>query len=450
MIIFVTVSIIIVAFLVDTSLNKISDLFTGQTPLGWRIFVFIVIGIIYLTGQFLLLGFVKSKIQETRTRLKLRLNIIHKMAMITQSALTAIFLFVLLEMFALSNYNVAILIVATAISYLAACIMLGLLAIRFFSWFKLRKNLTVLLYGLSSVILLFNAALTLILVSVLILALPMELPSTHTTSNPPFFGPGSYVDTLNSAYITSSVLSFLLTWIATALLLGHYSRKLGRIKYWAIVSVPLVYFLSQFPSFSLNIFASLLSSEPIFYGIVLSVIFTVSKAAGGILFGVALWIMARSIRRGSVVRDYMIISAFGFALLFVSNQAIVLSNAFYPPFGVATISFMGLSSYLILIGIYSSAISVSEDSVLRQSIRTFAMKESKLLDSIGTAQMHQEIEKKVIDFTKRNQDKMAEETGIQSSLTEEDMKQYLEQVISEVQKKKTSTDGNNNKNRRNG
>ena len=93
-------------------------------------------------------------------------------------------------------------------------------------------------------------------------------------------------------------------------------------------------------------------------------------------------------------------------------------------------------SYLLLIGVYSSSISVAEDSNLRRSIRSFAMKESKLLDSIGTAQMEQEIQRKVITFTKRIQDNMTEETGIQSSLTDEDMKEYLEQVIREVKSSK--------------
>jgi polyhydroxyalkanoate synthesis regulator protein len=121
-------------------------------------------------------------------------------------------------------------------------------------------------------------------------------------------------------------------------------------------------------------------------------------------------------------------------LLFSSNQAAGLVLIPYPPFGLVTVSFFGLASYLLLIGIYSSAISVAEDSNLRRSIRSFAMKESRLLDSIGTAQMEEEIQKKVITFTRRNQDRMAEETGIQSSLTDEDMKEYLEQVIREVKK----------------
>jgi hypothetical protein len=38
----------------------------------------------------------------------------------------------------------------------------------------------------------------------------------------------------------------------------------------------------------------------------------------------------------------------------------------------------------------------------------------------------EEIQKRVIELTKQNQDRVVEESGIQSSLTEEDMKQYLQ------------------------
>jgi hypothetical protein len=218
------------------------------------------------------------------------------------------------------------------------------------------------------------------------------------------------------------------------LLLNPYSRRFGKKKYWFIVSLPLVYFLSQFPLFFLNLFAPLLNADPVFYGIVLSVIFVVSKAAGGILFGIAFWLLARTLGRENVVRQYMIVAAMGFVLLFVGDQAPVLVNAPYPPLGLASISFIGLGSFMILIGIYSSAISVSEDSKLRQTIRNYTLKESRLLDSIGTAQMEQEIQKKVITLTKQNQERLAEESGIQPSLTEDDMKSYLQEVIKEIQK----------------
>ena len=57
--------------------------------------------------------------------------------------------------------------------------------------------------------------------------------------------------------------------------------------------------------------------------------------------------------------------------------------------------------------------------------------------------MEQEIEKRVLAATRKTQELMAEETGIQSSLSEDDMKQYLEQVIREVKMQKTTTGKNN-------
>jgi hypothetical protein len=102
-------------------------------------------------------------------------------------------------------------------------------------------------------------------------------------------------------------------------------------------------------------------------------------------------------------------------------EAILLVNIFYPPFGLVTVSFMGLSSYLLLLGVYSSAISVSEDSKLRQSIRQVTLSEPRLLDSIGTAQMEQEIQKRMVAVMRKTRDLMTEETGVQSSLNEDDI-----------------------------
>jgi hypothetical protein len=54
--------------------------------------------------------------------------------------------------------------------------------------------------------------------------------------------------------------------------------------------------------------------------------------------------------------------------------------------------------------------------------------------------MEQQIQRRVIAVTKQNQDKLVEETGIQSTLTEVEMKQYVDQVIKEVMGKKATTD----------
>ena len=177
--------------------------------------------------------------------------------------------------------------------------------------------------------------------------------------------------------------SYVSFWFSTALLLYHYSERLGRAKYWISLSIPLLFFISQFMPLFVDLFSTLRESEPILFSLIYTVIFTLSKPVGGILFGVAFWIVARSLPHNSIVRDYFIISAFGIVLLFTSNQAMILVSFTYPPFGLVTVSFLGISSYLILVGIYSSAISVSQDISLRKSIKSHALKEVKLLESIG-------------------------------------------------------------------
>jgi hypothetical protein len=165
-------------------------------------------------------------------------------------------------------------------------------------------------------------------------------------------------------------------------------------------------------------------------------VFSVSKPVGGILFGIAFWSISRSIRR-SAIRDYMIISAYGIMLLFTSNQAIVLITAPYPPFGLATISFMVLASYLISTGVYSSAISIAQDVKLRQSLRiSVEEQQSNLLDNIGSSQMEQEVRKKVVKVMKDLSYQTEEKTGIQTSLEEQDIKEYLNKVIEEVKEKR--------------
>lgn len=327
------------------------------------------------------------------------------------------------------DHNVQFLQVVVWINYLFVIALLGFLSLRFLSWFKSNHNLVMLAYSLAIMMISINVGFTVLYVTDELTGKPTNIQSELT----PLAPYSSVYNVFNSGYAITSVMSFILTWIATVLLLHSYSKRVGRAKYWILVSIPLVYFLSQFQPLFLDVLTPFRLSEPVLFGVVYTLFFSATVPAGGILFGIAFWSVARKMGRNKV-KQYMMISAYGMMLLFSSNQAAGLILAPYPPFGLVTVAFFGLASYLIFLGIYSSAISVAEDSTLRQSIRRFAIKESKLLDSIGTAEMEREIQRKVVVFTKRNQEQMLEETGIASSLTEQDVKEYLELVINDVVK----------------
>jgi adenylylsulfate kinase-like enzyme len=97
---------------------------------------------------------------------------------------------------------------------------------------------------------------------------------------------------------------------------------------------------------------------------------------------------------------------------------------------------MVLASYLVTLGVYSSATSVSEDSRLRQTIRKIALRESQFLDVIGTAQMEQELQRRVIAIYAKTKNSMLNETGISSSIDENDIKSYLQEIVEEVKVEK--------------
>jgi hypothetical protein len=427
--IFVLICFVISVLIFDTSIVKISAITGGLSATSTSIAIFAVMCVIFAVGQYLILGFVRRVNEKRIANRRLRLSTIGRAVSTIQYALIAIFASLIIQMLFTSSYNVLILEIVTWINYILAIALLGFLSQRFLSWFKSNHNPVVLAYSLAIMMISINAVFTVLYVTNELTSKPGNIQPEITPVAPY----GSVYDIFNSGYVITSVMSFILTWVATVLLLHNYSRKLGRAKYWILVTIPLVYFLSQFQPLFLNVFEPFRLSEPILFGVVYTLFFSATIPVGAILFGIAFWSVARNMS-SNTVKQYMMISAYGMMLLFSSNQAAGLVLVPYPPFGLVTVSFFGLSSYLFLIGIYSSSISVAEDSNLRRSIRSFAMKESKLLDSIGTAQMEQEIQKNVITFTKRIQDRMTEESEIQSSLTEEDMKEYLEQVIREVKK----------------
>ena len=428
-IISICVLVIVLTLIVDTYTVSYSTFSWSTYDLN--IDTFIIIALVFIAGHYLLLDFIKRKSKEIRSKRRDQLHIIHKAVTMINYAILAIFIFVILQIFITSHYNLVGIIAATTISYSLAITMMTLLAYKFLSWFQSNRNYVVLLYGLSAAALSINTGLTLSLVGVVSLDLPTDI-HTLAGSFRPGFTPGSLTALLNTAYTISSIVSFTITWIATTMLLRHYSKRLGNTIYWIAIGIPMIYYLGQFVYLFINPF-SFLNSDPFSYGIVLMTMFLLSKPVGGALFGFAFWDIARKLDQGPV-RDYMIISAYGFMLFFISNQAAVVFPVIsYPPFGLATTLFTGLSSYFIMVGIYSSAISISEDSEIRRSIKRFAIKESKLLDSIGLANMEQEIQKRALGIAKQHEKTMMEQTGIESSLDEDDMKEYLEQVIKEVQ-----------------
>jgi hypothetical protein len=388
------------SLIADTLIAKIYTFTTNQAFSSWRFASFVIISAIFVVGQYLVLEFVKKRIKEISSKSKFSVQRIHTIVTITQYIIAIIVAFITLQVIVSSQYYNFEIMTCVTISYGLAIILLGLLSFRFFSWFRVYGNIGILLYGISSIMILANVCLTIAFADILLTQQPsISRPHTGFAYPPQFLVTLSSTSIINHSFIISSIGAYATFWLATSILLRYYSEKLGRVKYWTLLSIPLVYFALQFlPSFA-NSLLSVMELSPISIGIIYTIIFTLSKPIGGILFGIAFWFVARSIPRNTIVRRYFIMASFGIILLFASNQAIVLVTNTYPAFGLVTASTVGLSSYLLFLGIYASALSVAQNEKLRHSIRKVALDESKLLGSIGSAQQERELQSLVMRMT---------------------------------------------------
>jgi signal transduction histidine kinase len=426
--IFLVIAFLVVALMIDALFVSIPDFIQDRIISGPGIALFILITAAYIIGQFFILKFVKERTKEIRARSSL-LQTTHKIVTWAQYVLVAIFVSVVLEILVTRQYHLVNLIAATVISYGLNVFLLGLFATRLLKWYKSNRNsIVMMLYSICALALAFTSAAA-VIADFNNLIIKDQVINSRSPIVFPSFDPGTLSSLLSDIYRQSSIVSTLLVWCTTVLLLYHYVdklSKLGRVKFWVLMTIPLIYFLSNILLY-FDLYIPETDSESFYYYSFLSL----NATAAGVLFGLSFRIVAKSIRPNSAVRDYIIISAYGFALLFIVNVA-TLTPTPYPPFGLAAVSTMGLSAYLIYVGIYSAAVSMSGDINLRQTIRKSAIEEAKLLVSIGSAQMQQQLEKKVLESARTNAKVMTNNTGVQFSMTEGDMRRYLNSVLKDI------------------
>jgi hypothetical protein len=434
-VVLVVVAATIIGVIVETGIIRVSG-FVNVIDTSATVKIFVGVGIFCIVSQLIILNFVSNKIGKSFGPLKsFSMKIINKGTVIVQLGIIVFLVLVLLEVALTATYNKNFVIAVIILSFLTAASMMAFLAWRFIIWFRSNKNGLILAYLIASLAISISAIAGMIY-------LLDQLFYQPGVVHPKIYGEFiTHVPKGNSslvyAYTISSAIAFILLWIGTVLLLQSYRNKLGPRKYWIIISIPLLYFLSQFQPIILNFLLNYASDNPMVFSLVYIVMVDVSRPIGGVLFGLTFIQISRKLQNQEV-KGYLVISGIGFLLLLVSYQSQALITAPFPPLGLLSCSYFGLSSYLIFIGIYFSAVSTSQDSKLRASIRRSVETEIRFIGTIGGAEMDNRILEKVLMTSKNISEKIPEETGISGSLTDKEIKEYIKEVIAETVKKRPS------------
>jgi hypothetical protein len=213
---------------------------------------------------------------------------------------------------------------------------------------------------------------------------------------------------------------YIFTWIATVALLYNFYQRVGRfpLKYWIILSIPLILYLIG----SGYIFSLPKDQTYLYY---FRLLFRGGTIASSALFGIIFYIMTKNVNARKL-KNYLTITVIGIISVGIANE----TSANHVTYGAAVHSLVLLSSYMFTLGLYSAAVSISQDASLRRTIKKSV---PELFDKIGAAQIEQVLKERVMKLVHTTQEQMEEETGgVSHALTEDELKDYMQQVIKET------------------
>jgi hypothetical protein len=291
-----------------------------------------------------------------------------------------------------------------------------------------KNSLTILLYGLGFIIFAFSNFVIFISDNFLIIEKPhivtMAMPIIYPEIEDNIFG------VIVKYYVYLQTASFIILLFASYFLLSHYSERINKPKLiFSLIIVFIIFMLGYLNAF--NIMEISIHEKDLFYYYVFQ---SLIHTLGGVIFGFAFWKVANKLDSSNPIRAFLITSAIGFIIIFTVTQSTVIATA-YPPYGLPSLSFIIVSIYLLNFGLYSSAITLSHDIHLRDKIRTLTAMKTNFLGNIGQAQLTQEIQKAIVDVkdvVEKEEQELKEKTGIESSITKDNLENYMEQVLNEI------------------
>jgi hypothetical protein len=377
--------------------------------------------------------FLVKFMNSTSRAIKARSGLIaglHRGVSVVQYVLAANVILVIIQILVISKYSTLSLTFVTYVSNFFTAILLAIFALRFVSWYRNKKNsLGILLFALAFFILAVSEVVAGV-GSAYLLSQKDQVITPASKVEFRNFPEGSFLNIFFSYYAYVDYTSFLLTLIASALLLYHYSKKTKRPKIILIIALPIFSYTATILD-SLNIYDTDTNPNLFSYYIFQSL----ASISGGFLFAFSFWFISRALPE-TPVKTFLKITAFGFILLYLSNHTDV-NQAVYPPYGINSLSLLPLSSYLVLFGLYASGLSLSQDITIRQHLRSMARNDGNLLSSIGTAQMETEVKRAVGELKEvadEHEKELEEKSGIETPIAENEVEDYLKQVIEEVSK----------------
>ncbi len=411
-------------------------------PFNYKIIIFSIYVSIFVISNLLLLIMTYSigYLKEIEVRYK-KYYFISIFIIYFVLSLTLIITTIQISIF--KSYSNVTFYLTSYISFISTLGFLSILSFNFYRWYLKGKNNFTLLYGM-----LFSLyCITLILALLYLISGLATHPSTINYTSPRELRGGTFSinivfqNNIALVYDIFFIMSFLLGWLLTVYMLKQYSRRIGKYKFWILVSIPLFFYLIRYEGIILTYFnIDNLISLP-----VLGIIYPSIKDAFyiafmnsniqtiGIFFGFSFVPILLKLKN-SLLQNYMITTIIGMMILFASRDfhSIFLNSV--PPNGTITISFMPIGVFMLFTGIISFLKLAARDKEFYRDLIIRIERDISLVKNIILTEKEAEISNKIkplIEYSNKWQKEHKYRL-----MQNEEIIQIIQDVIAEVRERK--------------
>ena len=295
---FILIVVSIVTLVLETTLARLYIfLYPGPQSLQFNILLFATGIIIFTLSHSLILVNIRKRLKELFKTSQHTLKLVFQFIAIVQFILSGLLILVLFQILIDLSYKTSLIIGIVSISYISGIFNLAILSERFIRWIHSGRSYVSLLFGFATFSILFNTIITMMFIVSVLLTQPNDIGWHIGILTPTFSG---FIDTLKQFYSVSFIIAYLVTWFATVTVLRTHSYRLGRVKFWAFVILPLLYIIGEFQVLILPLLSEYRSADPVTFTIVYTLTFNTIKFAGAFFFGIGFWSMARKIEQKSL------------------------------------------------------------------------------------------------------------------------------------------------------
>ena len=419
---------------IDSNVINFYTYTNKELPVSSKVAIFTIFSITFSIIAIVLLKVIESYRFTSNFKQRKAQNLVRFTAIASQLIVITFLAVEIVQMAFVNVYNSNLTLLILFTSFVPSILFLFLLVLLLVGWFRSSKNFMITTYAISFSIVCVYLILSIVYVnaqytftSEWIKARSLHNTLVNTTVSDLALSFGVPLDAL-------SLFSFISVWIATVALLRQYRNKIGRTRFWVIITIPLVYFLFPFETYFANFSGEMLSGAPVIFSVIYIFLFSATKQVGGVLFSIVFLTAAAKIKQQNL-QNSLRIAAIGIAVIFSSIEISTLLFAAYPPYGVLTIMLMPLGSYSLFIGLFASARLVSQDRKLRKEFFETAEKQLALLKTIGKVQMEKELEKNLKSILNRSS--ILEESR-NDYRGEENVSELVQEVLDELRSRRST------------